>query len=73
MVTIYYAMKLYDGLKLGGLVDDACYLVFSEVKKDFGLRSIFRITTDKSVTLPITAAVISLSLKSEITSFDLSC
>jgi hypothetical protein len=42
MVTIYYAMKLYDGSKLGGLVDDACYLIFLEIKKDFGLRSILQ-------------------------------
>jgi hypothetical protein len=42
MVTIYYAMKLYDGLKLGGLVDDACYPIFREIKKDFGLRSILQ-------------------------------
>lgn len=42
MITIYYAMKLYDGLKLGGLIDDACYLIFCEIKKDFGLRSILQ-------------------------------
>jgi len=42
MVTIYYTIKLYDELKLGGLIDDACYLIFSEVKKEFGLRSILQ-------------------------------
>jgi hypothetical protein len=31
MVTIDYAMKLYDGLKLGGLVDDTCYFIFREI------------------------------------------
>lgn len=42
MVTIYYTMKLYDGLKFGGLVDEACYFIFCEIKKDFGLRSILQ-------------------------------
>jgi len=42
MVTIYYTMKLYDGLNLGGLVGDACYFIFCEIKKDFGLRSILQ-------------------------------
>jgi hypothetical protein len=31
MVTIYYTMKLYDGLNLGGLVGDACYFIFCEI------------------------------------------